>query len=51
MFIGMDFGKAMVPWWATWILCIYIIFHIIVEITLEVHQCCTHKKNKGKILS
>ncbi|XP_060073504.1 putative ferric-chelate reductase 1 homolog [Ylistrum balloti] len=48
MFIGMDFGKSMVPWWATWILCIYILFHIIVEITLEVHQCCTHKKNKER---
>lgn len=48
MFIGMDFGKAMVPWWATWILCIYILYHIIVEITLEVHQCCTHKKNKER---
>lgn len=48
MFIGMDFGKSMVPWWATWILCIYILYHIIVEITLEVHQCCTHKKNKER---
>ncbi|XP_061175117.1 pikachurin-like [Saccostrea echinata] len=47
MFIGMSFGKAHVPWWATWILFIYILFHIIVEITLEIHQCCTHKKNKG----
>ncbi|KAK3089760.1 hypothetical protein FSP39_006280, partial [Pinctada imbricata] len=48
MFIGMDFGKSHVPWWATWILFIYILFHIIVEITLEVHQCCTHKKNKER---
>lgn len=48
MFIGMDFGKAHVPWWATWILCIYILYHIIVEVTLEVHQCCTHKKNKER---
>lgn len=50
MFIGMSFGKAHVPWWATWILFIYILFHIIVEITLEIHQCCTHKKNKGTIV-
>lgn len=48
MFIGMSFGKAHVPWWATWILFIYILFHIIVEITLEIHQCCTHKKNKER---
>lgn len=46
----MSFGKAHVPWWATWILFIYILFHIIVEITLEIHQCCTHKKNKGTIV-
>lgn len=51
MFIGMSFGKAHVPWWATWILFIYILFHIIVEITLEIHQCCTHKKNKGTLLA
>lgn len=48
IFIGMDFGKVGVPWWATWILVIWVIFHIVVELTLEIHQCCTHKKNKEK---
>ncbi|KAL5016941.1 hypothetical protein ScPMuIL_006530 [Solemya velum] len=48
IFIGMDFGKANIPWWSTWILVIYVLFHIIVEVTLEVHQCCTHKKNKER---
>ncbi|KAH9509737.1 hypothetical protein Btru_044379 [Bulinus truncatus] len=48
IFIGMDFGKVMVPWWATWILVIWVIFHIIVELTLEIHQCCTYKKNKER---
>lgn len=47
IFIGMDFGKANVPWWATWILVIWVIFHIVIELSLEVHQCCTYKKNKG----
>ncbi|XP_076440456.1 putative ferric-chelate reductase 1 [Babylonia areolata] len=48
IFIGMDFGKANVPWWATWILVIWVIFHIVVELSLEVHQCCTYKKNKER---
>lgn len=48
IFIGMDFGKANVPWWATWILVIWVIFHIIVELSLEIHQCCTYKKNKER---
>ena len=47
IFIGMDFGKAMVPWWLTWILCFFFLFSLICEVILEVHQCCTHKKNKG----
>ncbi|CAG5120623.1 unnamed protein product, partial [Candidula unifasciata] len=48
IFIGMDFGKVMVPWWATWVLVIWVIFHIAVELTLEIHQCCTYKKNKER---
>ncbi|XP_071119477.1 putative ferric-chelate reductase 1 [Haliotis cracherodii] len=48
IFIGMDFGKAMIPWWATWIMVFWVIFHLIIEVTLEVHQCCTHKKNKER---
>ncbi|ESP03638.1 hypothetical protein LOTGIDRAFT_237623 [Lottia gigantea] len=48
IFIGMEFGKAMVPWWATWIVVIWAIAHIVIELTLEVHQCCTHKKNKER---
>lgn len=48
IFIGMEFGKAMVPWWLTWILCIFFIFNLICEVILEVHQCCTHKKNKER---
>ncbi|XP_050400921.1 ferric-chelate reductase 1 [Patella vulgata] len=48
IFIGMDFGKAMVPWWATWIVMLWALCHIIIELSLEVHQCCTHKKNKER---
>ncbi|XP_025109765.1 putative ferric-chelate reductase 1 [Pomacea canaliculata] len=48
IFIGMDFGKANVPWWATWILVIWVIVHIVIELSLEVHQCCTYKKNKER---
>ncbi|XP_052775405.1 putative ferric-chelate reductase 1 [Mya arenaria] len=48
IFIGMEFGKAMVPWWLTWIVCIFFLFNFVCEIILEVHQCCTHKKNKER---
>lgn len=48
IFIGMDFGKAMVPWWLTWIICLFFLFNFICEVILEVHQCCTHKKNKER---
>ncbi|KAK7495836.1 hypothetical protein BaRGS_00012826, partial [Batillaria attramentaria] len=48
IFIGMDFGKANVPWWATWILVIWVIIHIAIELSLEIHQCCTYKKNKER---
>lgn len=48
IFIGMEFGKAMVPWWLTWIICIFFLFNFICEVILEVHQCCTHKKNKER---
>lgn len=48
IFIGMDFGKANVPWWATWIVVIWVIIHIAIELSLEVHQCCTYKKNKER---
>lgn len=48
IFIGMDFGKANVPWWATWILVVWVIFHIVIELSLEIHQCCTYKKNKER---
>ncbi|XP_045158667.2 putative ferric-chelate reductase 1 homolog [Mercenaria mercenaria] len=48
IFIGMEFGKAMVPWWLTWILCIFFLFNFICEVILEVHQCCTHKRNKER---
>lgn len=48
IFIGLDFGKANVPWWLTWIISLFFIFHLICEVILEIQQCCTHKKNKER---
>ncbi|KAL4236801.1 DOMON domain-containing protein frrs1L [Mactra antiquata] len=48
IFIGMEFGKVMVPWWLTWVLCIFFLFNLVCEVILEVHQCVTHKKNKER---
>ena len=36
------------PYWVSWVMVAFVIFHIIVELSLEIHQCCMHKRNKGK---
>ncbi|XP_064625393.1 ferric-chelate reductase 1-like [Lineus longissimus] len=48
MFIGLDLGKAETPWYATWFLVAFVIFHCCVELILEIHQCCTARRNHEK---
>lgn len=48
IFIGLDMGKANVPWWLTWIVCLFYLFHLICEILLEIHQCCTQRRNEER---
>lgn len=47
IFIGMDLSKSDIPNWCAWLLFVWVIFHIVVEIILEVHYCCTFYKHDG----
>jgi hypothetical protein len=52
VFIGMDLRKIDLPNWCSWVLFFWVIFHIVVEIILEVHYCCTfHKHTESKLAS
>ncbi|XP_013403700.1 putative ferric-chelate reductase 1 homolog [Lingula anatina] len=48
IFFGMNLAKSGVPWWVTWVMLIWVLIQFITEITLEIHQCCVHKRNKDK---
>lgn len=43
VFIGMDQSKLDLPNWCAWLLFAWVIFHIIVELCLEIHYCCTYQ--------
>jgi len=45
IFIGMDLSKSDIPNWCAWLLFAWVIFHIVTEIILEVHYCCTFRQN------
>lgn len=45
IFIGMDLKKSDIPNWCAWLLFAWVIFHIIVEIVLEIHYCCTFSQH------
>lgn len=49
IFIGMDLAKSDIPNWCAWLLFAWVIFHIIVEIVLEVHYCCTFTQLSGNL--
>ena len=43
----MDLNKSDLPNWCAWLLFGWVIFHIVVEIILEVHYCCTFYQLQG----
>jgi hypothetical protein len=45
-----DLRKSDIPNWCAWLLFAWDIFHIIVEIVLEVHYCCTFYRLEGSEL-
>ncbi|XP_074640618.1 ferric-chelate reductase 1-like [Tubulanus polymorphus] len=49
IFIGMDLEAAAVLWFCSWILVAWVIFHAVVQITLEIHQCCMRRRDKEKM--
>lgn len=48
VFIGLSMQKAAVPSWATWVMMAFFLFHLIVELLLEIHGCINSKKQRGK---
>jgi len=49
IFIGMDLPKSDVPNWCSWLLFVWVIVHIVVEIVLEIHYCCTFSQLQGNL--
>ena len=47
MMIGLNLPKAHVPWWATWVVVVFMLFHLIIELLLEIHGCINGHKQKG----
>ena len=48
LFIGLNLHKAFVPWWATWVLVAFMLFHLIIELMLEIHGCLNSRKQECK---
>lgn len=44
LFIGLNLPKAHVPWWTSWVMVSFFLFHLIVELMLEIHGCLNSKK-------
>lgn len=43
----MDLSKSDLPNWCSWLLFFWVLFHIVVEIILEIHYCCTFSQLQG----
>ncbi|CAD5122750.1 DgyrCDS11159 [Dimorphilus gyrociliatus] len=48
VFIGLSMQKAAVPSWATWVMMAFFLFHLIVELLLEIHGCINSRKQKER---
>jgi len=46
IFIGLNLHKAFVPAWATWVFTAFVLFHLIIELLLEIHGCLNARKQK-----
>ena len=46
IFIGLNLHKAFVPPWATWIMTAFVLFHLIIELLLEIHGCLNARKQQ-----
>lgn len=50
IFIGLNLPKSHVPWWATWVMVAFMLFHLVIELLLEIHGCLNAKKQKNRNL-
>lgn len=48
IFIGLNLHKAFVPPWATWIMTAFVLFHLIIELLLEIHGCLNARKQQRR---
>jgi len=48
IFIGLNLPKAHVPWWATWVMVAFFLFHFVIELILEIHGCLNARKQKQR---
>ena len=47
-FIGLSFNVIRAPAWTAWVLVAVVIFHLVVEITLELAGCFFYSRNKER---
>jgi len=48
IFIGLSLHKAFVPSWATWVITAFVLFHLIIELLLEIHGCLNARKQQRR---
>jgi hypothetical protein len=48
IFIGLNLHKAFTPSWATWVITAFVLFHLIIELLLEIHGCLNARKQKRR---
>jgi hypothetical protein len=46
--IGLSLPKAFIPWWATWVMVAFLLFHVVIELLLEIHGCINARKQKQR---
>ena len=51
IFIGLSLHKAFVPSWATWVITAFVLFHLIIELLLEIHGCLNARKQQRMYIS
>jgi len=46
LLIGLNLHKAFVPSWSTWIITAFFLFHLVIELMLEIHGCLNARKQQ-----
>ncbi|XP_067939149.1 putative ferric-chelate reductase 1 [Watersipora subatra] len=48
IFLGMLLQSSAVPEWITYVMMAFCLFHVCIEIILEIHQCSMHAENRAR---